>query len=395
MSSMSVVDGIQLVDVNKNTHPQDTLKNTNKDVIYSFPRSDEFPQFPSYENEYDPNISYSNFLNGQIIDYPPDLVINDNITLTDEDTQKIDKLKGFASVFIPFYTFVKNITPDFTVPDILKFNFTPITNFFDAILSSVSDTCVSIYEVGKNAISNTVDFVKNVGESVFDTSVNFGKSVVSTISNFYDSLTSSSDDNTEVQSNTAVENNSIQNNSEQIESKELKRPYWYTLENSDGESFTIFSGKDFQDSFNTLKNTLELNNRFISEGEDSVLQVNGQQISKYSPQDMLNDFQQVLPNLESRQLISSYTHQNLFSKPYLKLFSEKPELADLKLKDMKVSYVADAINDNEFQLVATSKANLDSSYTVDGNTYDSFGVQVSTILSKNNTPKIAYEYFLM
>ncbi|ANF17277.1 hypothetical protein XW81_02720 [Buchnera aphidicola (Schlechtendalia chinensis)] len=401
MSSMSVVDGMQLVDVNKKTHPQDILTNKSKNITHiNFPDINDLERLPYYNHKNNAsNIIYSDYLNGKIVDYPPDFFINNNIPKR-EDLKKLNELKGFTSIFFPVYSFVKNITPDFTVPDIFKFSFTPMTNFFDALLSTVSDTCVSIYESGKKAISSTVDFIKGVGESVFDTSVNFGKSVISSISNFFGggSPAPVSNDKPVVQPDKIESDNSVKDNVEKIENRDLKKPYWYTLKNINDNNSSIFSGKKFQNNFNELKKTLKLDNDFLSEGEDSVLQVNGQPISKHSPATMLNDFKYVLPNLESRQLISSYSHQDLFSRPYLELFSERPELADLKLKDIKVSYVADELDDNQIQLVATSKARLDSntSYKADGNTYDdSFGIQASMILSKDKVPNIEYVYFLM
>ncbi|XBC43839.1 MAG: hypothetical protein UAT33_02760 [Buchnera aphidicola (Floraphis choui)] len=395
MSSISVVDGIQLSDVNKSTLPQGTSIEKNQDNdIYSTPESSHMVQVFSFQDKL--NVVYPVFPDDQTIDFSMDPAVMDNYSLTDEDSNKIEKLKGFASFFIPVYTFFKNVTPEFTLPEALNFNFTPITHFFDALLSTVSDTCVSIYDTGERVFNATIKFIKDTGKSVFDASVDFGKSVISTVTGFYDSITSSSDhNNTEIKSNNIIStDNAIQTSEQAIEDKDLKKPYWFTLK-TNGDKFHTSVGQKFQNHFNELSKTVKLNDSFLFEGENSVLQVNGQKISKRSPEDMLTSFKYAIPNLESRQLISSYSHLDLFSQPYIELFSERPELADLKLKDMNVSYVVDELNNGTFQLVATSKSQLDSSYKLDGNTYDSFGVQTSMILSKDHAPNIEYAYFLM
>jgi hypothetical protein len=394
MSSMSVVDSIQLVDVNKKTQPQDNSINKHQGDIDFSPELNEEIKWSAFQNS--PNVTYSDLSDNQTVQSPINTGTINSSSLTDEDSNKIEQLKGFAAYFIPIYTFFKDVTPKFTVPDVLRFDFTPLTNFFDALLSSVSDTCVSIYDIGKNVINTSVEFIKDIGGSAFDTSIDFGKSVISTITGFYDSLTSSSDDSTEIKSNNIVSDNpSPVRTKEQIENKDLKKPYWYTLNGIDDNNFQISPGRKFQGHFDKLRGTTKLDNDFLIEGKNSILQVNGQQISKHSPESMLHDLKQVLPNLESRQLVSSYLTNDLFSQPYVKLLTAHPEFTDLTLQDVKVSYVVDELNDGRFQLVATSKSNLNSSYKVGDNTYDSFGAQVSTILSKDKAPNIEYAYFFM
>ncbi|XBC37662.1 MAG: hypothetical protein U0T60_02740 [Buchnera aphidicola (Meitanaphis microgallis)] len=395
MSSMSVVDNIQPIDVNKNINPQDVSKSTNKNTIEVFPKPNDMVQLSSYQDH--PSVAYSDFSNGQIIEFPMDASMINDYSSTEENSNKTDQLKGFSTYFIPMYSFIKNITPDFTVPEMLQFNFTPIANFFDSILYTTSDTCASIYDTGEQAFNTTVKFVKDVGGSIFDSSIDVGKSVVSTVTDCYNNwFGSSSNNNAEIQSNSIpVVDNSVHTD-EQVQNKDLKKPYWYALSKIDTDSSKVPSGKKFQDHFNELRQSLKLDNNFLFEGEHSVLQVNGERISKNSPEDMLNDFEHVLPNLESRQLISSYSNQNLFAQPYVELFSKRPELANLKLKDVNASYVVDELNDGRFQLIATSKSRLDSSYkATDGNTYDLFGIQASMILSKDKNPTIEYAYFLM
>lgn len=391
MSSMSVVDSVQSVNVNKNTHPQDILKHKND--VYFPSKKNDIVQLSSYQN--DVNVTYPDASNSQIIDFPMDATMIRDFSLMDEDPQKVDQLKGFASFLVPAFAFVKRITPDFVLPSMLQFNFTPLSNFFDSILSSVSDTCALIYDTGEQAFNATVKFIKNTSESVFNTSVDFGKSVISTVTDFYNSLTSSSDDDAEIQSNSIPVADSSTQINEKIESEDVKKPYWYALNKTSDGKDQIFLGNKFQNYFNQLRQTSQLNDNFLFEGDDSVLQVNGQQISNYSPEEMLNDFKYAVPNLESRQLISAYSNKDLFSKPYVELFSERPELADLKVQDVKMSYVVDELNDGTFQLVATSKSKLDSSHKIDGNMHDSFGLQASTILSKDKISDIEYAYFLM
>ncbi|XBC41252.1 MAG: hypothetical protein U0T64_02720 [Buchnera aphidicola (Nurudea yanoniella)] len=396
MSSMSVVDGVQLVDVNKQIIPQDISQNKNEDDVLSSDERNKIRYSMSKDNL---SVVYPDFPNNQVIDFQVGPVINDNFSLTTEDVDRINQIKNFSSYFIPTYTFFKDKLPSFALQDLPQFNFTPLVSFFDSVLNTTSDTCASIYDTGEVMFNSTVGFVKNAGESVFNTSMDIGKSVVSTVTGWYNSITSNSDDSSNVQPENAITSNEIvqpqDNQDEQIENKDFKKPYWYPLNKLNDSSSQIPPGKRFQSHFNELRHTIKLDNNFLFEGENSVLQVNGQQVSKLSPEDMLNDFKKVLPNLESRQLVSSYANQDLFAQPYIELFSQRPELANLKLKDVNISYVVDELNDGKFQLVATSKSKLHSNYEVDGKKYDSYGIQASMILSKDKIPNIEYVYFLM
>ncbi|XBC40749.1 MAG: hypothetical protein U0T65_02690 [Buchnera aphidicola (Nurudea yanoniella)] len=396
MSSMSVVDGVQLVDVNKQIIPQDISQNKNEDDVLSSDERNKIRYSMSKDNL---SVVYPDFPNNQVIDFQVGPVINDNFSLTTEDVDRINQIKNFSSYFIPTYNFFKDKLPSFALQDLPQFNFTPLVSFFDSVLNTTSDTCASIYDTGEVMFNSTVGFVKNAGESVFNTSMDIGKSVVSTVTGWYNSITSNSDNSSNVQPENAITSNEIvqpqDNQDEQIENKDFKKPYWYPLNKLNDSSSQIPPGKRFQSHFNELRHTIKLDNNFLFEGENSVLQVNGQQVSKLSPEDMLNDFKKVLPNLESRQLVSSYANQDLFAQPYIELFSQRPELANLKLKDVNISYVVDELNDGKFQLVATSKSKLHSNYEVDGKKYDSYGIQASMILSKDKIPNIEYVYFLM
>ncbi|XBC39226.1 MAG: hypothetical protein U0T63_02705 [Buchnera aphidicola (Nurudea shiraii)] len=405
MSSMSVVNGTRLVDVNEDKLPQDVSIDKNLDDILSSEEEKNKIRFSISKDNL--SVTYPDVPNNKVIDFQVGSVIHNRSGLAGEDANKIEQSNSFASYFVPSYTFLKGMLPKFTLPDLPQFNFTPLVGFFDSILNTLSSACASIYDTGELIFNSTVGFVKDVGESAFNTSVDFGKSIISTVSGFFSNIISGSDENTDnsannVQSDAPIVSNNIVQQSqdekdEQIEDKDFKKPYWYPLNklNASNSNSEIPPGRRFQSHFNELRKTIKLDNNFLFEGKDSILQVNGQRISKSSPENMLDDFKHVLPNLESRQLISSYSNQDLFSQPYIELFSQRPELSKLKLRDVNVSYVVDELNDGNFQLVATSKSKLHSSYKADGRTYDSFGIQASMTLSKDKIPSIEYVYFLM
>jgi len=407
MSSMSVVDNIQLVDVNKKTHPQAILvkdnnqSDNNLDISLSDINSNEIIKLPSRER-YDGNIVYAELPPNQLIDFEVGPVVqnNDPVFSSGNDNTALDKLKSFAAIFIPIYSFFKNLFSNFSVPEIFSFNisFDPIVN----IVKAVADFGVSVYNSGKNVVCSACDSVVEAGKSAVNYSVKLGKSIFSSISNFF----GGGDSTTTSVSNEKVEQN-IKNDSSHQESvaqevnkssghQEISRPFWKSLDRISGSNQSVSDGKKFFNNFEVLKNTSRLDNNFLFEGGRSILQINGQRVSTYSPKSMLEDFKAAIPNLKSRQLISSYAHQGIFSQPYVELFAEHPNLVKFKPKDSQFSYVVHEVQDGVFQFTATSQADLELVYeTPDHRRYNAFGVQVSMTLSKDKSPEdIEYSYYL-
>lgn len=416
MSSMSVVDNIQLVDVNKNTHPQailvkdDQSSNNDLDLSLSDINSNEIMKFPSKYRE-SSDIVYAEISPNQLIDFEVGPVVqNNDLALNSNSDSALDKLKYFASIFIPIYSFFKNLFSNLNIFEMFSFNisFNPFVN----AAKTVMDFGASIYQSGKNIFCNSIDAIADMGKSAWDYSielgkntidysVELGKSIFSTITSFFggDSSTPVSNSNVEEHKSEKVSSNKdavSQTEDKLSENKGISRPYWKSLDKISGPNQQVSAGKKFFNHFKSLRNTPRLDNNFLFEGEHSILQINGQHVSKYSPESMLNDFKTAIPNLESRQLISSYAHQGIFSQPYVELFAEHPNLVNFKPKDSQFSYVIREIEDGVFQFTATSQADLESVYeTSDHRRYNAFGVQASMTLSKDQFPDdIQYSYYL-
>jgi len=310
----------------------------------------------------------------------------------------LDRLKSFASIFIPIYSFFKDLFSNFSIPDIFSFNFSfdPVVN----IAQKVMDFGVSIYNSGKNAICSAFDSVANAGKSVVDYSVKLGKNVYSSISNFFgggDSTESVSDEQVEKTLNDSSHTETVsQEVNQSSNNQEISRPFWKSLDKINDPNQSVSTGKKFFNHFKTLQNTSRLDNTFLVEGQNSILQINGQRVSKNSPKSMLEDFKAIVPNLKSRQLISSYAHQGIFSQAYVELFAEHPNLVKFKPKDSQFSYVVREVQDGVFQFTATSQADLELVYeTSDHRKYNAFGIQASMTLSKDKSPEdIEYSYYL-
>lgn len=400
MSSMSVVDNVQLVDVNKKTHPQDNSinhnyrDNDNEQSSLSSSNSDVMVQLtPSQQEELHEIYSHSHLPDNPVIDTEMYYTSKDSSVSNLESNDKLEQLKRFAEIFIPMYQFFKSITPDFSKPDFLNFNinFAPILGF----VNSVTSFGTVVYESGKKIVSDACETIKNIGQDILDFSVDCGKKVCSFVSSiFSDDDSSPKPTNNEIDSNEIILRDVAKRN--QVSSNEnTSAPYWKGLDKINGPNPVVSAAKKFQNHFLALRNTKRLDSSFLFEGEHSILQINGQNVSKYSPAAMLDDFKEIIPDLESRQLISSFANQGILSQPYVELFAEHPELVNFKPKDSKFFYVVHEVEPGKFEFTATSQADLEVAYeTPDHNKYNAFGVQASMVLSKEQAPKITYSYYL-
>ncbi|AAO27231.1 hypothetical protein bbp_529 [Buchnera aphidicola str. Bp (Baizongia pistaciae)] len=397
MSSMSVVDNVQLVDVNKKTHPQailiqnDKFNNENlNDSVLSDIDSNEIVKLQYKTRSNDGNAVYAELPPNQLIDFEvgPVMQNSSNFSFSEEAVNQPSIFQRVSEFFAPIYAFLKDLLPSFD----------SITN----AAKSVEDFGVSAYQTGKDIVCDSVDAIGDMGKSAFDYTVDFGKSIFSAVVNFFSGDSSTLDlgeENTEKKFEGSIPSNLHRVSREihqSLMSNEISKPYWKSLNKIIGDNQQVSTGKKFFNRFMSLRNTSRLDDSFIFEGEHSILQINGQQVSKYSPKTMLDDFKTAIPDLASRQLISSFSHQGIFSQPYIELFSEHPDLVKFKPKDSQFSYVVHEVEDGVFQFTATSQADLESSYeTSDHKKYNAFGVQVSMTLSKDKSPEdVEYSYYL-
>lgn len=422
MSSISVVGNVQRLDTNKKTSSDnqngfndDSKKiNINKDSSTLPEQSDILIDSPSSSSIHPENVTesvYSKDNKTQYVEPEVNLVVpKNNLDVELQNENKLAQLKNFSKFFIPVYTFFKDFFSCFNMPENFHLNlsFAPVVKF----VNDAKDTAVSFCQSVKKVVCNTFEIIKDFGKKVYDYSVNLGKKlfskffssssdeVVEKKPEVHDNLVTLSPKKEEVKeeatTTTTASHRSIRKpRSIIIDSAEYNKPYWKSLDKINGPDQIVSSGKKFYNHFLSLKKTPRLDNSFLFEGQHSILQVNGKRISKVSPQAMLDSFKNEVPDLESRQLISSYANQGILSQPYVELFAEHPDLINFKPKDSHFSYVVRQVGDGRFMLTATSQADLELAYeTSEHKKYNEFGVQASMLLSKDQAPNIKYAYYL-
>lgn len=150
----------------------------------------------------------------------------------------------------------------------------------------------------------------------------------------------------------------------------------------------------YQANFHALKYTKRLDKNFIYTGEHSLLTVNGNKISKLTPITMLNGFKKIIPNLESRQLLSAYVHPGIFTQAYYDVYARHPDISKYKQKSPVIAYNVQELNNGKFKLIATNTAELMPIEKNIKNKYNIFGVKASVLISKDKAPQITYSSFL-
>ncbi|MCW5196797.1 hypothetical protein LDP10_02480 [Buchnera aphidicola (Pemphigus obesinymphae)] len=150
----------------------------------------------------------------------------------------------------------------------------------------------------------------------------------------------------------------------------------------------------YQDNFYRLKNTNKLDKNFIYIGDNSLFTVNGNKVYKSSPMTMLHSFKKIIPNLESRQLLSAYLHPDIFTQAYYDVYSRHPDLSECEQKRPVISYNVQELNNGKFEITAKNTAEL---IPLDENSvskYNILGIKTSILLSKNSEPEITYSAFI-
>lgn len=489
MSSMSVVNNLQRIDVNKKTQPQ-VISNNNihinnksnlnsslavdnikHDDVLSLVNNSEHKNNNSVHSNISPNplIHLENTSNIHTSIYKPDLKHHEpmnNFKLAFTSLYNIassffsrlfsnfhlskifnlDPVIKASRKFVNFVVCSFNKLCDFVSNSfnyILKIGKNVVNNIVSVVKNSVqrvidfgSNIFHSMYNFGKNvinsvinttssAVKNVVDFGKNsvnytvnLGKKAVNGVVDFGKNAVSGISNLGQGIFSSvvhffkKDDSSHVvvlhdskkKTQTRFRRDAVYKKaivSDKIKNflathHKISRPFWKGLDSISGPENSKNIGKSFFTSFDTLRKTSGLNDKFLNESKNSILQIDGKQLSKSSPQVTLDDFKEFVPDLETRQLISSYSHQGILSPGYVELFAEHPDLVSFQPKNSQFFYVANEIDKGVFQFTATSQADLEKTYeTSDHNKYHCFGVQASMTLSKDKLPNdIEYSYYL-
>ncbi|CAL4044087.1 hypothetical protein [Buchnera aphidicola] len=171
-------------------------------------------------------------------------------------------------------------------------------------------------------------------------------------------------------------------------------PAWQPLNELNSSLDVANFVNQYQENFHSLKDTGRLDKNFIYTGENSLLTVNGNKISKKSPMAMLHGFKKIIPNLKSRQLLSAYLHPGIFKQAYYEFYIKHQDLSECTQKKPTILYNVQELNNGKFKLTATNVAELMS---IDKNAvskYNILGIKASMILSKDQAPEVTYSSFI-
>ncbi|CAL4325637.1 hypothetical protein [Buchnera aphidicola] len=169
---------------------------------------------------------------------------------------------------------------------------------------------------------------------------------------------------------------------------------WKPLNKLNSSVQAVNFANQYQDNFYALKNTKKLDKNFIYLGDNALLTVNGNKVRKSSPMSMLYSFKKIIPNLESRQLLSAYLNPDIFTQAYYDVYSRHPDLSECEQKRPVISYNVQELNNGKFELTATNTAEL---MPLDKNSvsrYNILGIKTKILISKNSEPEITYAAFI-
>ncbi|ACL30369.1 hypothetical protein [Buchnera aphidicola] len=152
--------------------------------------------------------------------------------------------------------------------------------------------------------------------------------------------------------------------------------------------------KHFQKKYEFLKSSNDLDNDFMNDTNPFLFVVNDGLISVNNRNKMLKDFKTIVPNVEFRQLISTYANQKFLRQSYLQLISEHPEIDQYQIKHSRNIYKINFLDDGSVKLVATNLSDLDVKNDNYIQKYKSFGIRATIILPPNASPIMKYSYFM-
>ncbi|WP_343190301.1 hypothetical protein RJT30_01980 [Buchnera aphidicola (Mollitrichosiphum nigrofasciatum)] len=147
-------------------------------------------------------------------------------------------------------------------------------------------------------------------------------------------------------------------------------------------------------SFKYLSRTQALNPNFIHDLKDFDLTINGVQIKSDKEKDILEKFKELIPELKSQQLISTYVNRAILAQPYLNLLRENPELTQFRPTNSILKCNIEKINEDTYKILITDITTLEVGQDAVTKIYDSCGARTAMIISKVDDPKLQHLYFI-
>ncbi|QCI20744.1 hypothetical protein D9V67_03005 [Buchnera aphidicola (Brachycaudus cardui)] len=169
---------------------------------------------------------------------------------------------------------------------------------------------------------------------------------------------------------------------------------WQVSDQSNSLENIKFTIKNFQNNYENLKSSNELDNQFMNDSYQSLFIVNENIITLNDRRKMIQDFKKIIPEVELQKLISTYANQKFLYQSYLQLISETPEINEYQIKNSRNIYKIDKLDDGSIKLVATNLSDLDIKNNNNISKYKSFGIRATIVIPPNDLPIMKYSHFI-
>ncbi|QNS02109.1 MAG: hypothetical protein ICW73_02035 [Buchnera aphidicola (Pentalonia nigronervosa)] len=169
---------------------------------------------------------------------------------------------------------------------------------------------------------------------------------------------------------------------------------WQVSEQSNSMQNIVNTTRDFQKSYQLLKQSTELDSQFMQDVYSSLVIVNDQLIPNTNRTEMIAKFKKCLPNVNAQKFVSTYANEKFLNRSYLQLISEHPEIQNYQLKNSRNIYTVHTFKDGSIKLVATNLSDMHAKNSNYVQKYKSLGIRATVIMLKNEFPIIKYSYFM-
>lgn len=173
---------------------------------------------------------------------------------------------------------------------------------------------------------------------------------------------------------------------------------WKNLRATNVSINTAITSKLLQKEYKNLLKTPALDMRFLSTMDDSYYTINGKSATNENPHDVLDLIRKEIPNFQTQQLISSYTHSGLLVEPLKQLQIRYPDLRTEEIFDMFTSYNIRKSDHDKVHITITRTVDIrppeDELENFDIEKLQSYGLRTDMTLTKYANPTLKYSYFV-
>ncbi|WP_343192151.1 hypothetical protein [Buchnera aphidicola] len=406
MSSISIIDNIQLLNVNNKIQYK---KNNNKISKISINNPNNLLGKPSNIRTTVNLTSGNNNIKTEYIIAPIDVLLNDkndvihkkslnqnNLTTNKTENDSVNvKTRKLNTLLTPTIIEIEQKPDINAINQLMNFGEESFNNSLNFTKNMINKYVYHLSKIAvKSAINEQLDKTINNKNNLKDNN-NVLPSDKNDISNIKKDVSLNNITNKNIVPDRYLYPPRYRNTFFKSE-KELNNIVWEPLHKSQALETENNFVKQFQNKYYDLNNTNKLGKNFIHTGEHSLITINGHKLSQFSPLTIFHEFKKIIPNLQSRQLISSYITPTIFSKFYYDLYNKYPSMYRYMQKNPVISYEIQELNNGKFYITATHIANLElnnKDFPVQ-NPHNVVGMKVHLLISKDQDPKVAYLSFL-